>query len=143
MYQYQPYQQYYQPQYQNQYQNQYAQQQYVQAGLAGKIVDTFDNITANDVPMDGRYAVFVKKDGSELQTRAWTPNGTIATVTYKPYTETLADTPNKISSDEINCLRNDFNALNEVINERFDRMEKAISGRNGRNKKEVSDEEQN
>ena len=56
-------------------------------GLFGRIVDDFSLITANDVPMNGGGAVFIKKDGSEIQIRSWTANGTIATTSYSPVLE--------------------------------------------------------
>jgi hypothetical protein len=56
-------------------------------GLFGRIVDDFSLITANDVPMNGGGAVFIKKDGSEIQIRSWTANGTIATTSYAPILE--------------------------------------------------------
>lgn len=56
-------------------------------GLFGRIVDDFSLITANDVPMNGGGAVFIKKDGSEIQIRSWTANGTIATTSYSPILE--------------------------------------------------------
>ena len=46
-------------------------------GLNGAIVDDFGVISANDVPMDGNGAIFIKKDGSEIQLRNWTANGKI------------------------------------------------------------------
>lgn len=56
-------------------------------GLMGRIVDDFGVISANDVPMDGNGAVFIKRDGSEVQIRNWTANGTIATTSYMPVLE--------------------------------------------------------
>lgn len=109
--------------------------------LVGRVVDDFNTITANDVPMNGQPATFIKRDGSEIQVRVWTSSGTIATTSYKPIVEDLKDETSILSSDEIKSLRNDFTTLSEVINERFDKVEKFISGRTGRTKKEVSDEE--
>ena len=67
---YYPY-QYQQPRYDLQ-QNQplFNQQQSIQpqqqAGLNGKVVQAVEQITANDVPMDGSVAVFPKQDMSEI-----------------------------------------------------------------------------
>ena len=49
-----------------------------------RIVDNFEAITANDVPMDGNGAVFIKRDGSEIQVRSWSANGTISRSVFKP-----------------------------------------------------------
>ena len=43
-------------------------------GLSGKVVDAVEQITANDVPMDGSFAIFPKKDMSEIYLKSWTPN---------------------------------------------------------------------
>lgn len=63
------------------------QTQQMPLGLNGKMVDVVDQITANDVPMDGSVAIFPKKDMSEIYLKSWTPNGTIATVVFKPVLE--------------------------------------------------------
>lgn len=53
-------------------------------GISTQIVDSFDSISANSVPMDNNGAIFALRDGSEIQTRRWTPDGKIATTSYKP-----------------------------------------------------------
>lgn len=63
------------------------QTQQMPLGLNGKMVDVVDQITANDVPMDGSVAIFPKKDMSEIYLKSWTPNGTIATAVFKPVLE--------------------------------------------------------
>ncbi|MCR5254612.1 MAG: hypothetical protein K6D96_01650 [Acetatifactor sp.] len=52
-------------------------------GLPGKIVNDFNEIMANDVPMNGSYAFFIKGDLSEVQARAWSPDGRIVSVPFK------------------------------------------------------------
>lgn len=92
---YYPY-QYQQPRYDLQ-QNQplFNQQQNIQpqqqAGLNGKVVQAVEQITANDVPMDGSIAVFPKQDMSEIYTKSWNADGTIRTIVYKPYTASQPD----------------------------------------------------
>lgn len=54
-----------------------------QPGLSGKMVNDFTEIMANDVPMNGSYAFFVKSDLSEVQARAWSPDGRIVSVPFK------------------------------------------------------------
>lgn len=55
--------------------------------VSARLVDDFSSITANDVPMDGTGAVFIKKDGSEIQVRSWTAQGTISKSIFKPFLE--------------------------------------------------------
>lgn len=50
--------------------------------LLGRQVGSFNEITANDVPMNGGFALFPKSDLSEIQIRRWTPQGTIESQTY-------------------------------------------------------------
>ena len=134
------YQQYQQPMQQmqptiNPYMQQFQQmnqtnQQFLQSSVAGRFVDDFSAITANDVPMDGSGAIFVKKDGSEIQVRNWTANGTIASKTYKPIINNEPKDNNKDSnlnapaaSEELVAM---FKEQFEKINKRFDELEKSI-----------------
>lgn len=91
-------------------QNQFMQQpvQNQPQGIVGKIVNDFSELTANDVPMNGSAAFFPKADGSELQVRSWTPNGTIQTIVYKPVQP-------ENQSEATNIPQMDFNALNEDV----------------------------
>ena len=56
-------------------------------GIIGRPVNDFSEITANDVPMDGRSAVFPKNDMSEIQVRTQGNDGKIITTSYKPILE--------------------------------------------------------
>ena len=56
-------------------------------GIIGRSVNDFSEITANDVPMDGRSAVFPKNDMSEIQVRTWGNDGKIIATSYKPILE--------------------------------------------------------
>ena len=86
---------------------QFSQQNYVQPtqmaganqqqiGLNGRIIDDFNILSANDVPMDGNGAIFIKKDGSEIQLRNWTANGTIQTTSYKPILDSNSENGTKL-----------------------------------------------
>lgn len=136
---------------------QFAQQNYMQptqmsganqqqVGLNGKIVDDFNALSANDVPMDGNGAIFIKKDGSEIQLRNWTANGTIQTTSYKPILEQNSENGTNIPQMDLNGLYEDVRALRGEISERFDRLEKSMSNSatkpsNSRTKKEVATDE--
>lgn len=111
-------------------------------GIIGRIVNDFSEITANDVPMNSNAAFFPKADGSELQVRSWTPNGTIQTVVYRPIqTENGVSSTNTPQMD-FNALNEDVRALREEISARFDRLEQSIKPSTGRGKKsEVSADE--
>lgn len=98
-----------------------------QFGLNGRIVDDFNILSANDVPMDGNGAVFIKKDGSEIQLRNWTANGTIQTTSYKPILEQNSENGANIPQMDLNGLYEDVRALRGEISERFDRLEKSMT----------------
>ena len=123
---YYPY-QYQQPRYDLQ-QNQplFNQQQSIQpqqqAGLNGKVVQAVEQITANDVPMDGSVAVFPKQDMSEIYTKSWNADGTIRTIIYKPYT---ASQPNANSSADMSKMKMGLSdEATEAFMARFDSLEK-------------------
>lgn len=124
---YYPY-QYQQPRYDLQ-QNQplFNQQQSIQpqqqAGLNGKVVQAVEQITANDVPMDGSVAVFPKQDMSEIYTKSWNADGTIRTVVYKPYTASKPDVA--ISSADMSKMKMGLSdEATEAFMARFDSLEK-------------------
>lgn len=99
------------------------QTQQMPIGLNGKVVDSVDRITANDVPMDGSVAIFPKKDMSEIYLKSWTPNGTIATVVFKPVLEEQQS--NSISSPTEMKIGMD-NEVTEVFMQRFDELKDKI-----------------
>lgn len=98
------------------------------AGLNCRIIDDFNLIVANDVPMDGNGAVFMKRDGSEMQWRNWSANGTIITTSYLPVIDQKSEESTNIHQNDFTALNEDVRALREEINDRFDRLEKSMSG---------------
>ena len=104
-------------------------------GIIGRIVNDFSEITANDVPMNGNAAFFPKSDGTELQVRSWTPNGTIQTVVYRPIQTENGSSSTNTPQMGFNALNEDVRALREEISARFDRLEQSIKPTSGRGKK--------
>lgn len=106
----------------------YQQQQ--APGLAGKYVQRFEDITANDVPMDGGYAFFIKSDLSESCAKAWQADGTIRTIYFKPVldvlpsnsTNTTSDVQN-VNTEAIQSLRNDVLGKLTELDGRLERIE--------------------
>ena len=103
------------------YQNYYQQPQ-IQT-IITRTVNSFDEISANDVPMSSPYSVFVKSDMSEIQLRRWNGNGQIESFSYSG--RTLEDTKEP--------------SLQEYLDERLDRIEKLMSV-NKTTKKEVDED---
>lgn len=65
-------------------------------GINGKVVPAVENITANDVPMDGSVAFFPKQDMTEIYAKSWNADGTIRTIVFKPVSH---DTVSNLSHD--------------------------------------------
>lgn len=108
---------------------QYGQQPQLQQqnfGLNGKVVDSAELITANDVPMDGNVAVFPKRDFSEIYAKSWKADGTIQTIVYKPVLEQKESGVANTSVD-LSGLYEDVKAIREEMAERFDRLEKSMT----------------
>lgn len=78
---------------------------------SARIVDNFEAISANDVPMDGNGAVFIKRDGSEIQVRSWTAQGTISKSIFKPFLESEA------TNTLPNTQKPEYEAFNGLLGE--------------------------
>lgn len=104
------------------YNNQYGipRQQYRNAfyqdfnAIQGKIINDPNEITPEDVPMNGSISYFPKKDGSMIIAKAWNRNGGIDTCIYVPL-----ETENK----------NETNDQYENICSRLDKIEKMLNNR--------------
>lgn len=64
-------------------------QQQLPSGINGRVVQSVEMITANDVPMDGSAAFFPMQDMSAILAKSWNADGTIKTVIFKPINETV------------------------------------------------------
>lgn len=116
---YSPYQQYYQ----NQMPVVQQSIPQIQSGLSGRIVNTFEELTVNDIPMNGTAAYFPKADMSEIECRQWKNDGTISKIVFKPIVN--AQATNIPQSDE-KSLETAFNEFTDLFNERLDKLEKLI-----------------
>lgn len=112
------YQSYY-PQTYNAFQQNYAVPNYGHPGILTKMVDDFGYITANDVPMDGNGAIFIKKDGSEIQRRVWTAQGNIIVTSYLPQIANKGDLSVGLSSETEKSNLGAFNEFTEAFNEKM------------------------
>lgn len=104
------------------------QQTQVQAqqsnGFVGRCVNDPMEILPNEVPMDGRIAIFPANDLSAVFIKGWNANGNMMTVRYIPDPNWQAPVQGMDPNDQQNILR------------RLDNIEKAIaSGTKGRNNK--------
>lgn len=113
-----PYPNYY-PQTYNAFQQNYAVPNYGHPGILTKMVDDFGYITANDVPMDGNGAIFIKKDGSEIQRRVWTAQGNIIVTSYLPQIANKGDLAVSLSPETEKSNLGAFNEFAETFNEKM------------------------
>ena len=77
---YMPVQQPYQP-YQPQYQQMPA---CMVPQISGRVVNSIDDITVQEVPTDGTMALFPAAAGSCVYSKRWTPDGNISTMRFVP-----------------------------------------------------------
>lgn len=77
---YMPMQQPYQP-YQPQYQQMPTR---IVPQISGRVVNSLDDITVQEVPTDGTVALFPSADGSCVYSKRWTPDGNILTMRFVP-----------------------------------------------------------
>lgn len=106
-------------------------------GINGRVVQTLENINANEVPMDGSMAFFPKQDLSEIYVKGWNANGRIKTIVYKPYTESdgnnvsspttdIENTKFTLSDESTQLFLNKFEELSEKIGQLEDRFDKSL-----------------
>lgn len=95
-------------------------------GINGRMVQSVENINANEVPMDGSMAFFPKQDMSEIYVKAWDANGLIKTIVYKPQIEEKTQqTVN--SAIDTEKLKIDLSEnVTEAFMQRFDELEQKI-----------------
>ena len=118
---YYPYnQQMYQPQ--QAYQVPIQQQQSI-ASLSGRVVNSFEELTVNDIPMNGSAAYFPKSDMSEIECRQWRNDGTISKIVFKPIVNSNTNTS---TDKEEKSLESAFNEFVGTFNDRLDKLEKMI-----------------
>lgn len=110
------------------------------SGLNGRVVEVAENILASDVPMDGSFAIFPKRDLSEVYVKYWTGEGKIATISFKPILEAQAD----ISPTDNTLLR--FDELSNVLGGLYDkvdslsnRIDEVLKSKGSQRSKERSD----
>ena len=125
---------------------QYQQPPYMQQAaqrINGRVVQSADMITANDVPMDGSVAFFPTQDLSEIYAKSWDANGKIVTRLFKPVS---ADNTNNLSSETEKLKIEDFNTILDCISGKVDNVlieiRKIIEQpkQNSRTKKETNTE---
>ncbi len=96
-------------------------------GLVGRPVNDFSEIKADDVPMNGTPAIFIKNDMSEIEVRVWCKDGLIRPTSYKPVLEKNQAEATNTPQMDFNALNEDVRALREDIIARLDRLEQSMA----------------
>lgn len=98
------------------------------SSLNGRMVDSFDSITANDVPMSG-ISIFPTNDLSQIAIKRWTPQGTIQTNFYKAFEPTLEPKTDILSTEAEKSPYDDFRVVIdglkseiETLNSKIDKL---------------------
>ena len=97
----------------------------VQNPLNGRMVNSIEEITANDVPMNVPYSIFPKNDLSQIYIKSWNANGTIQTIAYASIQP--ENTEQNMPQTDFNALNEDVRALRQEISDRFDRLESSMT----------------
>lgn len=91
-------------------------------GITGRTVQSVEQITANEVPMDGSLAFFPRQDMAEIYAKQWNADGTIKTVIYRPVMDNVVNSqgnnPNQqitIPDDVTQAFMNRFDELSGKI----------------------------
>jgi hypothetical protein len=98
-------------------------QQQMPRGVNGRVVQSVEMITANDVPMDGSAAFFPMQDMSAIFAKSWNADGTIKTIIFKPINETVpqSEIQNKenlkidLSEGTVTAFMDRFDELSERL----------------------------
>lgn len=96
------------------------------SGPTTKIIDSENDITVNEIPMDGQPHLFILKDFSRIIGKMWTTDGKIATSIYVIDQQKPVDQTN--NEDTRSWMTKQFKELKDLI------LDKATSpaGQNGK-----------
>lgn len=102
------------------------------AGLRGRVVSTPDEITPQEVPMDGGYSFFPLADNSAVYMKAWTPDGKINTFKFIPESIEL---PVDQTPDNTSMILQRLDSIESMLKQK--------TGRRNNNQKANVEEESN
>lgn len=93
-----------------------------------RIVESENNVSNIDVPMDGNAYFFIKADGSEIYSKMWTKEMKTKINKYVLFSEPEVKPEEKPSVEDV--LKSYFVNLEETIYERFESLDNKISSIN-------------
>lgn len=124
-------------------------QQQMPRGVNGRVVQSVEMITANDVPMDGSAAFFPMQDMSAILAKSWNADGTIKTVIFKPINETVPQNSAQnqenikfeLSDGTVAAFMNRFDELSERLEQLEFSVNKTVSKSSTQSTKRKADAE--
>lgn len=86
--------------------------------ISGRVVNSLDDITVQEVPTDGTVALFPAADGKCIYSKRWTPDGNILTMRFVPE---ASDAQPKQPS-QLDIIDNRLSELFDVVERIEDRL---------------------
>lgn len=108
---------------------------YTRPMIIGKVVNKIEEVTPNDIPMDGSFGIFPLQDKSQIFLKKWNSDGTITTRTF---VEKEIDIPTEPEKDPIDEKLTTIQFNIDQLREAFDKIEKSLKPKTTSNKKEVA-----
>lgn len=120
--------------------------QFNQPQIYGKVVQTQEQISPSEIPMDGNIAVFPRNDLGEIYIKRWMPNGSINTIRYLPdngnqFTNSVIPTPNVTETVKSGNLDSTEEILHK-LDELYKKLDEVASAKaSAKPRKEVTSNE--
>ena len=110
--------------YSDRFQQNFQQPQRVNS-LNGRFVGRVEDVTANEVSMDGSVSLFPTNDMSVIYAKSWNADGTIKTIAYKPILDDL-EPKTSIYANEVEKLKIDLSENLTGIYEKLSEIENKL-----------------
>ena len=101
------------------------QQQQQRNGINGRFVGRVEDVTANEVAMDGSVSLFPTNDLSVIYAKSWNSDGTIKTIAYKPILDDL-EPKTSVYANEVEKLKIDLSENLTGIYEKLSEIENKL-----------------
>lgn len=101
--------------------------------ITGRVVNSLDEITVQEVPTDGTVAWFPSADGSCVYGKRWTPDGNITTMRFVPEVADAAPS----QPDPFQVINDRISELFQLVEEIKDDMPMAVETRRTPTKRKV------
>ena len=84
--------------------------------LSGRVINNADEITPQEVPMDGSVSLFPQQDYSCIYAKTWTKEGTIATLKFVPEQPQAATEQKSPLEERLDRIDQRLEALDKKLN---------------------------